>query len=73
MRTIGRSFTGSTPDYATDCDYCGVKWHRSELKLDAAGLLACPDDAEGRVAVDLDRENAAGPTPQALPRGRTRR
>lgn len=40
------------------CDYCGIKWYRSEMKRDASGRLACPDDQSGRDAVTLDRANA---------------
>ncbi len=72
MSTIGRTFSGSLPEYATTCDYCGVLYHRRELTLKSNGRLACPDDAEGKVELDLDRENAAGATAVPLPRSRKR-
>jgi hypothetical protein len=42
-----------------DCDYCGIKWYMSELRKDAAGFYACPDDQSGRDVVTLDRQNSA--------------
>ncbi len=55
MRTIGRHWPSSAPrgDYPAYCDYCGVKWRRSLLKRDAAGLFRCPDEGNGRDAVTL--------------------
>jgi hypothetical protein len=42
------------------CDYCGIFWYQSDLRKDAAGFYACPDDQSGRDVVTLDRQNAAG-------------
>lgn len=59
MRTIGRRYTlGVRGDYQRDCDYCGARWHRSQLVRDSAGLYQCPDD-RGKSTLDLSRENAA--------------
>ncbi len=62
MRTIGRRWPSTAPkgDYAVQCDYCGVKWRRSQCKRDGAGRLACPDDAAGRDEVTLNEANIAG-------------
>lgn len=61
MRTMPRRLSTTHPrgDYRCLCAYCGVLWHRSRLRKDAAGLLACPDDARGRDQVTLNRLNAA--------------
>lgn len=72
MLTIGRTYAGPKRNTADVCDYCGVTWHRSELTLDANGMLACPDDREGRVSGTLDRLNAAG-EPGPILRGKVRR
>ncbi len=40
------------------CSYCGVQWRRSQLRRDAAGNLACPDDAPGLDVVSLSEGNA---------------
>jgi hypothetical protein len=53
MRTIGRRYFGKRPNYAARCDYCDVRWHRDEMRTDANGFLACPDDQEGRTEMDL--------------------
>lgn len=60
MRTIGLQRPADSPrgDYATRCDYCGVRWLRSKLRRDASGLLACPDET-GADMVTLSRANAA--------------
>lgn len=47
MRTIGRRYHGPRRNYAERCDYCDVRWQRDELRLDAAGRLACPDEQDG--------------------------
>jgi hypothetical protein len=44
------------------CDYCGIKWYRSECRVDASGFLACPDDQDGRDQVTCDRQNQAAAT-----------
>lgn len=52
-------------DYRATCDYCGITWHRSRLRKDASGLLACPDEGNGRDMVTLAdaNANAAGKRP----------
>lgn len=62
MRTIGRKWTGSRGDYQAMCDYCGVQWRRDQLRRDASGKLACPDDQRGRDEVTLSNLNAARTT-----------
>lgn len=61
MPTIGtklpRKYRG---DRAAHCDYCGVRWYRSQLVRDRAGLLACPDDRRGKDVATLSEENAQG-------------
>lgn len=60
QRTITRHWPRSSPqgDYQATCDYCGVQWRRSQLRRDASGLLACPDDQPGLDAVSLSKGNA---------------
>lgn len=62
MRTVGRRWPGSAPrsDYVALCAYCGTHWRRSQLRVDAAGRLYCPQEGSGRDAVTLARLNAAG-------------
>lgn len=61
MATIGRHWPKSAPrgDTQAICAYCGVRWRRSELRLDEAGNLYCPDEGSGKDVVALSRENAA--------------
>jgi hypothetical protein len=40
------------------CDWCGVPWRLSQMTLDAAGHLRCPDDQRGRDGVTLSLVNA---------------
>ena len=60
MRTIKRHLSRRRPrgDYEALCDLCGVMWHRSKMRKDAAGRLRCPDDIRGRDPVTLARLNA---------------
>lgn len=59
MRTIGRKWpVGIGPDRQATCSYCGVQWLRSQLRRDASGNLACPDDAPGLDVVSLSEGNA---------------
>lgn len=51
-------FPAPRGEYQTTCDYCGITWYRSDLIRDESGLLACPDDQEGRSTATLDRLNA---------------
>jgi hypothetical protein len=61
MITVGRRWPKrARGDYCAHCDYCGVRWRRSQLSRDASGKLACPDDVRGRDDVTLDMENAQG-------------
>ena len=55
--TMPRQYPFPAPpgEYRAECAYCGMTWYRSSLIRDAAGLLACPDDQEGRDTVTLDR------------------
>lgn len=59
MRTIGTHWNGEPGDYPCFCDYCGVKWRRSQLRRDGSGKLYCPDEGDGRDAVTLSKLNAA--------------
>lgn len=67
MRTIGRRYSGKRRNYADVCDYCDVRWHRDELRLDASGRLACPDEQDGgRTEMELQllmAENAGNVSP----------
>ena len=72
MITIGRKYHGPLRNYATECDYCGIMWHRHELKLDANGYLSCPDDRGGRVERELDEQAASEAANTAMVRGKTR-
>lgn len=74
MRTIGRHWPGSAPsgDYPAICDYCGVKWRRSQLRRDRAGKLYCPDEGSGRDAVTLAQGNARGAAAAAAKHGNRR-
>lgn len=67
MYTIGRKRPRSSPrgDHTALCDYCGAKWHRSDLRRDGANLLACPDDYRGLDSVTLSRMNAEMRPPRA--------
>ena len=60
MRTISHRWPTNAPrgDRSVFCDYCGVKWRRSQCTLDRAGRLACPDDKRGRDEVTLSELNA---------------
>lgn len=49
------------------CDYCGIVWYMSQLRKDAAGFYACPDDQSGRDVVTLDRANTTGPVSSGIP------
>lgn len=71
MRTIPRRYPnlpGPPGERRVFCDYCGIKWYRSELHRDASGFLACPDEGDGRDATTLDRLNARAAAAAARPR-----
>lgn len=72
MRTIGRRYSGPSRNWEEECSYCGVTWLRSELTLDVAGYLACPDDRDGRTAKEIDYQRAADSGEADIIRGRTR-
>ena len=57
MLTKPRKYPFPAPpgEYSTTCDYCGCEWYRSDLRRDASGFLACPDDQDGRDTVTLQR------------------
>lgn len=59
-RTISRHYRLPAPagERRVNCDYCGMKWYRSELVRDPSGYLACPDDQDGRDISTLDRLNS---------------
>lgn len=58
LRTIGRTYTGPSRNWAEACDVCGVEWHRSEMTRLEDGVLVCPDDRDGKTTLELDREYA---------------
>lgn len=61
MKTIGNRIptTVSRNDYPCRCDYCGVPWYRSQLRVDGAGKLYCPQEGDGLDAVTLNEIDAA--------------
>lgn len=46
-------------DYPCYCDYCGVPWYRSQMRIDRGGKLYCPDEGNGLDAVALTERDAA--------------
>lgn len=62
MITIGRHWTAARGDRQARCDYCGIFWLRSQLTMDEAGLMRCPDEGDGADMVECSRENAEGAT-----------
>ena len=40
------------------CDYCGIIWPRSKLRLDGAGRLVCKDEGPGLDYVTLQERDA---------------
>lgn len=59
MRTIGRRIApGHRQDFHAHCDICGVLWYRSQLRLDGAGRLVCPDEGPGLDEVTLAEMDA---------------
>jgi len=71
MMTIGRNYQGPARNYATDCDVCGVKWHRNEMHVNGDGHLVCPDPGcgDGRTATELDQLRALSAA-ETAPTGR---
>lgn len=72
MRTIGYRYFGPSRNYTDECSYCGVTYHRSDLTLDVAGYLACPDDRSGRTAKEIDYQRAGDSGDADVIRGKTR-
>jgi len=61
--TIGRQWRGGPQDYAALCDYCDVRYLRSQLRKQANGRLACIGPGTngcgaGLDEVSLDKINA---------------
>ena len=57
-RTIGKHWDRSVKgDFAWACDYCGVKWRRSQLRVDGSGLFVCPDEGPGLDNLTLEEGN----------------
>lgn len=72
-RTIGRHWPHARGDYVEQCDFCGVPWPRSQLRVDGSGLYVCPDEGDGDDAVTLSDDNAAmTPNPAVEDGGRRR-
>ena len=45
MRTIGMRLNSNVKGESTNmCSYCGVYWHRSDLRRGRDGKLSCPDE-----------------------------
>lgn len=59
MRTVGRYRPRNSPrgDIQATCSYCGTRYYRSQLRIDRAGFLACPEET-GRDVVTLAELNA---------------
>jgi len=72
MLTIGRKYVGPLYNYTDWCDYCGGKWHRTEMRLDADGLLRCPNCMSGKCLTELAEEAAASVGKIEPVRGKTR-
>lgn len=71
MLTMPRRYPGKAPpgERRVSCDFCGIKWYRraSGMYRDASGQLRCPDCADGRDAVTLDRINAEAAASARVP------
>lgn len=70
--TIGRRYQGPTRQWSESCDYCGVSWHRSEMRLDENGYLACPDDRDGRASKAIDYQRAMDASEPSIVKGKSR-
>lgn len=61
MQTVGRRMPKHRRGQKTaHCSYCGVRWYSGDLRRDASGKWACPDDIKGRDTATLDAMNAEG-------------
>ena len=56
--TKGRHYDGPSRNYTDMCDYCGVMYHRTELRLDAEVLLDCGCNG-GLTNIELSEISAA--------------
>jgi len=52
--TIGRQWRGGSEDYAALCDYCDVRYLRSQLKRQSNGRLACIGPGTNSCGAGLD-------------------
>lgn len=71
MRTMTRRYSptpGPPGERRAMCAYCGIFWYRSQMRRDASGQLACPDDQQGRDQVTLNRLNSQGARTVKYPR-----
>lgn len=73
MRTMPRRYPFPAPrgERRRMCDYCGIVWYQSQLRKDASGFYACPDDQAGRDTVTLDRANAQSRNDEGIAVGGT--
>jgi hypothetical protein len=53
MRSIGSRYQGPQYNHTDMCDICGAFWNRTDMVLDADGLLRCPEDRDGYALIDL--------------------
>ena len=62
MITVRRKLRASRRwgDVQRLCDYCGVAYYRSQLRMDASGNLRCPKEGNGKDSVTLSKGNAEG-------------
>ena len=72
MRTIGHRYEGPQYNHTDLCDICGAPWHRTDLILDADGLLRCPLDREGLSYIEMSEISAAAVGEIEPLRGKTR-
>jgi hypothetical protein len=56
--TIGKHYQGPSRNYTDMCDYCGAMFHRTDLRLDAMGLLDCGCNG-GLTPIELAEISAA--------------
>lgn len=70
MSTIGRNHVGPARTWAEECSYCGVMWLRTDMVRNADGYLACPDDREGRTAIEIDAQRASDASEVSVIRGK---
>jgi hypothetical protein len=56
--TIGRHYQGPSRNYTDMCGYCGTFYERTELVLDAEGILDCGCNG-GLTPIELSEISAA--------------